>query len=47
MIGLILMILGLVCFIGAAAGVESRIGLTPLGLAFWIFALILGNPFLH
>lgn len=47
MIGLILMVLGLVCFVGAAAGMDSRIGLTPLGLAFWIFAVILGSPFIH
>ena len=41
-IRLLLLILGLICFILAAAGVQSRIGLQPLGLAFWITTVLLG-----
>jgi hypothetical protein len=38
MIALILRILALVCFVMAAAGVASRVQLTPLGLALWVLA---------
>lgn len=41
MLTLILLILALVCFILAAAGVSSRINLIALGLAFWVLTLII------
>ena len=40
-IRLVLLILALVCFVAAAAGVPSRVQLTPAGLAFWILSLLL------
>ncbi len=42
-IALLLLILALVCFGLAAAGVASRVGLTPLGLAFATLAYLVGN----
>lgn len=36
MISLALRIAALVCFALAAAGVNSRVSLIPLGLAFWV-----------
>lgn len=44
MLTLILLILALVCFVLAALQVPSpRVGLLPLGLAFWVLSLILGR----
>ena len=40
---LILLILALICFILAAAGISSKINLVALGLAFWILTLIIGG----
>jgi hypothetical protein len=37
----LLLLLGFLCFCAAAVNVQSRIGLTPLGLAFWILAELL------
>jgi len=43
-LNVLLLILGLVCFVLAAFGVASpRVGLGWLGLAFWILAVILGG----
>lgn len=42
-ITLLLVILALVCFGLDAARVPTRIGLTPLGLAFCTFAYLLAN----
>lgn len=42
-INLFLLILAFVCFGRAALGVPSaRVGLTPLGLAFWVLSILLG-----
>lgn len=38
---LIFAVVAIVCFGLAAAGVQSRVGLTPLGLAFLTVALVL------
>jgi hypothetical protein len=38
---LILMVVALVCFVAAAFGVSSRVGLVPLGLALWVLSIIL------
>ena len=38
-ISLILLILALICFILAAAGISSKINLVALGLAFWVLTL--------
>jgi hypothetical protein len=38
---LILVVAACICFVLAAAGVPSRIGLTPLGLLFLTLALFL------
>lgn len=43
MIALILHVLALVCFVLAAAGVASRVQLTPLGLALWVAAILVGS----
>lgn len=40
-IDLVLILLALVCFLVAAAGVPSRIGLVPLGLALWMLSLLI------
>jgi len=37
----ILLVLGFICFVLAAAGVTSRINLVALGLAFWILTAII------
>ena len=38
---ILLFVLAFVCFLAAAVGVPStRVGLVPLGLAFWVLALI-------
>ena len=42
MIGLILLVLALVCFVLAAAGVSARVNLTALGLALWVGSLLIG-----
>jgi hypothetical protein len=42
-IAIVLLILALICFVCAALGVASRIGLTPLGLAFLTAYLLLGS----
>lgn len=39
-ITLVLLIAALVCFLLSAFGVPSRIGLTPLGLAFWVLSVL-------
>lgn len=36
---LILMLCAIVCFLLAAAGVASRVGLIPIGLALWALAV--------
>jgi hypothetical protein len=41
-IALVLLICALVCFILSAFGVPSRIGLTPLGLAFLTASMLAG-----
>ena len=38
---LLLLVLALVCFGLGAAGVPSRVGWTPLGLALWVLSLII------
>jgi hypothetical protein len=38
---LILLILALVAFIGAAVNVQTRINLTGLGLALWVLSLLI------
>ena len=40
-IDLVLLILALVCFVAAAAGVPSRVQLVPAGLALWMLSLLL------
>lgn len=37
----VLLLLAFVCFVLAAAGVSSRIALTPLGLAFWALSVLI------
>ena len=37
----ILLFAALVCFGLAAFGVQSRVGLVPLGLAFWVLTALL------
>jgi hypothetical protein len=38
---LILMVIAFVCFLLAAAGVNSKVGLVALGLACWVLTIIL------
>ena len=38
---LILLVLALLCFCFAAAGVQSRVNLIAAGLALWVLSLIL------
>jgi hypothetical protein len=38
---LILMVVALACFVLAAFGVSSRVGLVPLGLACWVLSIVL------
>jgi hypothetical protein len=38
---LILLVAAFVCFVLDALGVNSRVGLVPLGLALWVLTLIL------
>lgn len=40
-IATILMLASFICFVLAACGVSSRVGLLPLGLACWVLALLL------
>lgn len=40
---LLMYVLALVCFLLGAAGIESKIGLVALGLAFWVFGILLGG----
>lgn len=45
-IQLFLLVAALVCFLLSAAGVASRVGLTPLGLALWVLSqLLVGRVF--
>lgn len=37
----LLLFLALVCFVLAATGVNSRVGLLPLGLALWVLSLLI------
>ena len=37
---LLLLIAAFFCFVATAAGVNSRVGLLPLGLALWVLGLI-------
>lgn len=39
-VDVILILLALVCFLLAAAGIPSRVGLMPLGLALWMLTLL-------
>jgi hypothetical protein len=38
---LLLYLLAFLCFVLSAAGVPSRVGLTPLGLACWVLTLLI------
>jgi hypothetical protein len=38
----ILYLLAFICFCLGAAGVPSRVGWEPLGLAFWVLVYLLG-----
>jgi hypothetical protein len=40
MIDLVLLVLALVCFVLAAAGVPSRVQFVPLGLALWVLSAL-------
>lgn len=40
---LIILIAALICFLAAAFGVSSRVGLTPFGLALVVLAMIVGQ----
>jgi hypothetical protein len=40
-IDLVLIVAALVCFVVAAFGVPSRIGLVPAGLALWMLSLLI------
>lgn len=47
-LGTLLLILSLVCFLLAAAGVPTRrLSLTPLGLAFLVLAMLVGHVVLN
>lgn len=39
-IDLVLLVLALVCFVLAAAGVPSRVNLMAVGLALWVLTLL-------
>jgi hypothetical protein len=39
---IVLLVLGLICFIAAAAKVVARLDFIALGLAFWILVELLG-----
>lgn len=39
-VSIVLLLLALLCFVLSAAGVSSRISLTPLGLAFWVLSVL-------
>lgn len=39
-VDVLLLVLAFICFCLAAANVQSRIGLVPLGLAFWVLTLL-------
>ena len=45
-IATILLLAALVCFILGAFGVSSRVGLTDLGLAFLVLAMLVGGAVL-
>lgn len=47
MIGLVLMIVALICFLIAAANIPVRVNLTALGLAFWVLAILIGGAAVH
>lgn len=38
---LVLLVLALVCFIGATVNVQTKINLTGLGLALWVLSLLI------
>jgi hypothetical protein len=40
---LIFMLIALALFLLAAFNVPSKIGLVPLGLAFWVLAILIGG----
>lgn len=40
-IRLVLLIAALLCFVVAAFGVPSRIGLLPAGLALWVLSILI------
>jgi hypothetical protein len=41
---IVCLILGLLCFVGAASGVTlTRVNLVALGLAFWIFTVLVNT----
>lgn len=42
-ISLVLLVCALVCFLAAAVGVQSRVGLEALGLALCVLAYLLGG----
>jgi hypothetical protein len=42
-IQLLFLVLAFVCFLLAAIGTDTRIGLTPLGLAFWVLSLLISG----
>lgn len=39
---MVLLLAALICFLLDAAGVQARIQLRPLGLAFWVLAILIG-----
>jgi hypothetical protein len=43
MIGLVLLIVALICFLLASANIPARVNLVALGLAFWVLSLLIGG----
>jgi hypothetical protein len=43
MIGTVLLVIALVCFLLAAANIPTRVNLIALGLAFWVLSLLIGG----
>lgn len=43
MIGLVLMVIALICFIIEAANIPSRVNFMALGLALWVLAILFGG----
>lgn len=47
MIGLVLLVVALICFLLAAAPITVRVNLIALGLAFWVLAILIGGASIH